>query len=323
MHVHMVLTPRPDGTWRVQSDDTAPLVIHSGEQTITLSAATSAFDGAFDPRLGSFSSFTEDQTGAGDERATPTYAQSRHTDRVALAGTGVPAEGGTVSMASHSVGTGAAGQVVFRSKPADPAPGETAPPAPGASTQLSYASPTTRTDTAVDRLDAPKVLDLWAFLAAHPSRAAVAAAQDELKGLLRAGLPYVGAFKQTGALDAPALLTPVGVISARSAGLSLEASGLSGVGRAGFALSAAEIAVPPGQLPPWSAGLVPTALDLHFGLEGFHAAEAARAGVDMVDLHHDVIITPEQKEQVGRVFLPDGGTLTLQPSRIATKAARR
>ena len=318
--VNMVLTPRPDGTWRVQSDDTAPLVMHAGDQTISLTARTSAFDGTFDPKLGSFSSFREDQTGAGDERGTPTFVQSRHTDAVALSGTGVPAENGTVSTASHSVGTGAGREVTFKPKPSDPSPGNPAvPPPSGAGTTLSYASATTRTDTAVDRLDAPRVLDLWAFLAAHPSRDSVTAAQDELKGLLRAGLPYLGALKQTGALDAPSLSTPIGVVSARTAGLSLEASGLGGTGKAGLSVSAADIVAPSGQLPPWSAGLVPTALDLHVGIDGFHAAEAAKAAVDVVDLRHDVIITPEQKEQVGRVFLPDGGTLTLQPSRITTK----
>ena len=267
--VSMLLTPQPDETWRVQSDDTAPLVVHAGEQTIRLSARTSAFDGTFDPRLGSFSSFRENQAGAADERGTPTFVQSRHTDAVALSGTGVPAENGTVSTASHSVGTGAGGEVMFKPKPSDPSPGNPAvPPPPGTGTTLTYASTSTRTDTSVDRLDAPRVLDLWAFLAAHPSREGVAASQDELKGLLLAGLPYLGAFKQTGALDAFSLSTPVGVVSARTAGLSFDASGLGAVGRASLALTAADIVAPPGQLPPWSAGLVPTAVDLHLGLDG-------------------------------------------------------
>ena len=318
--VGMMLTPQPDGTWRVQSGDTAPLVMHAGTETISLSAKTSAFDGTFDPKLESFSAFKQDQTGYTDARDTNTFIQSRHTGGVALSGTGVAAANGTVSTTSHSAGTGAGGEVTFKPKPADPAPGNPAvPPATGAGTTLSYASPATRTDTALDRLDTAKVLDLWAFLAAHPSRDSVTGAQDELKGLLRAGLPYLDALRQSGTLDAPSLSTPVGVVSARSLALSYDASGLGGTGRAGLALTAADILVPPAQLPPWSAGLVPTALDLHVGLDGFHATEAAKAAVDAVDLHHDVIITPEQKEQVGRMFLPDGGTLTLQPSRIATK----
>ena len=253
------------------------------------------------------------------KRGTDTYVQSRHTDAVALSGTGTAAEGGTVSTTSHSVGKGAGGEIRFKPKPSDPSPGNPAVPPPvGGGTTLSYESPATRTDTAVDRLDAAKVLDLWAFFAVHRSRDSVTGAQDELKALLRAGLPYVAAFKQSGSLDAPSLSTPVGVISARSFGLSFDASGLGGTGKAGLALTVADLLVPPGQLPPWSAGLVPTALDLHLGLDGFHATEAAKAAVDAVDLHHDVIITPEQKAQVGRVFLPDGGTLTLQPSHIAT-----
>ena len=317
--VSMTLTPRPDGTWRVQSDDATPLVIRAGDQTITLAARTSAFDGTFDPKLESFSAFRQDQTGYSDMRETPTVVQSRHTDAVALSGAGTAAGNGLVSTTSHSVGTGAGGEVVF--KPASqPSSGNPAVPPPSqAGTRISYAAPAGRTDTAVDRLDADKVLDLWAFLAAHPSRDSVTAAQDELKGLLRAGLPYLGAFKQGGAIDFPSLSTPIGVITARSAGFTFDASGLGGVGTAGLMLTVADLLVPPGQLPPWSGGLVPTALDLHVGLAGFHATEAAKAAVDVVDLHHDVIITPEQKEQVGRVFLPDGGTLTLQPSRIATK----
>ena len=318
--VSMTLTPQPDGTWRVQSDDTAPLVIHAGDQTITLAAKTSAFDGTFDPKLDSFSAFKQDQTGSSDRRDTPTVAQSRLTDAVTLSGVGAAAENGTVSTTSHGVGTGAGGQVLFKPTPPPPSSDPAVPPPSPPGTTLSYAAPSLRTDTAVDRLDAAKVLDLWAFLAAHPSRDSVAAAQDELKGLLRAGLPYLGAFKQGGAIDSPSFSTPLGVFTARSAAFTFDASGLGGLGRAGLALTLAELVVPPGQLPPWSAGLVPTAVDLHVGLDGFHAAEAAKAVVDVVDLHHDVIITPEQKEQVGRVFLPDGGTLTMQPSHIATKA---
>ena len=317
--VAMTLTPQPDGTWRVQSGDTAPLVIHAGTETISLSAGTSAFDGTFDPKLASFSAFKQDQTGYADERSTNTFVQSRHTERVALSGTGVAAGNGTVSTTSRTVGTGAGGEIVFKPK-SEPSADNPAVPAPtGVGTTLSYASPSTRTETTVSQLDAAKVLDVWAFLAAHQSRDSVTAAQDELKALLRAGLPYVDSLKQSGTLDTPSLSTPIGVVSARSFALSFDASGLGGVGKAGLGLTAADIVVPPGQLPPWSAGLVPKAIDLQVGLDGFHATEAAKAAVDAVDLHHDVIITPEQKEQVGHIFLPDGGTLTLQPSHIATK----
>ena len=314
--VAMTLTPQPNGTWRVQSDDTAPLAFHVADQSFSLSAKASSFDGTFDPKLRSFSTFKQQQTDAISSRSSPTVAQTSTYPAVTLSGTGAAADGGTVTTAAIVASTGVAGQFVFR--PAAPPPAAAAAPPPGG-TALDYRATSTHGDLGVDRLDAAKVLDLWAFFAAHPNRDSVAASQDELKALLRAGLPYLAAFRQGGALDAVSLTTPMGVVTARSVGFALDASGFGGTGKAGLGLTAADLVVPQGQLPSWSAGLVPTAVDLRFGLDGFHAEEAAKAAVDAVDLRKEVIITPEQKEQVGHVFLPDGGTLTMQPSHIATK----
>lgn len=315
----MVLTPLPDGTWTVASRDSPPLVVHAGAQTLTMAAATGAFEGLFDPKLRAFSSFRSEQSGYTYAQSTPTLVQNRRVDRTVLTGIGAPAEGGTVSLGAHMALTGTAADVLFTPGRAGAAPGD--PPAPPTQpgTSLSYTTPTGTVDVALDRARMGGLLDLWAFFVAHPTHDAIVAAQDELKATLRAGLPFADGLREAAAFDTVAVTTPVGVVSMTSLAGGLDLAGLAAAGKATGALSVAELAVPTGQLPAWSAGLVPTGLDLHVAVDGFHAAEAAAAAVDDVDLRRDVVITPEQKDAVGRIFWPGGGSVALLPSRLTTK----
>ena len=144
------------------------------------------------------------------------------------------------------------------------------------------------------------------------------AAQGDLKGLLRAGLPFTDALKESGSVSGLAVTTPIGVVSTRTLSAGIDATGLAATGRAVLALAMTDLAVPPGQLPPWSSGLVPKALDLNVAVDGFHAADAARETVDDIDLAKDVVITPDQKAAVGAKLWPGDGTVTLAPSRLTT-----
>ncbi len=313
------LTPLPDGTWKVESHDSPPLVLHAGAQTVSSGSATAAFQGVFDPKLRAFSSFKGEQTGYTYAQTTPTSVQNRRADRIDSTGIGAAAEGGTVSTGVHSALTGTAGDTVFKPAPAAPAPGDppASPPQPG--TALSYAAPTGTLDVSLERTRVDGLLDLWAFLVAHPTHDSIVAAQDELKATLRAGLPFLDGFREAAAFDTVAVTTPVGIVSMKSFAGGLDLAGLAAVGKATAALSIADLAIPSGQLPVWSAGLVPTGLDLHVAVDGFHAAEAATLAVDDVDLRHEVVITPEQKDAVSHAFWPGGGTVALLPSRVTTK----
>ncbi len=317
----VTLTPLPDGTWKVHSDDSPPLVLHVGQQTVNFAAASSAFDGLFDPKLHALSSYKQEQTGYTLAQTAPTLTQNRRIDKVLLNGTGVAAENGTTTVQGHYATSGTAADVVFKPGPSAPVSGNPAVPPPARPGMvLSYTTPDSTNDFAFDRLRAGSLLDLWAFVVAHPTHDSIVASQGDLKAMLQAGLPFFDALKESASLSTLAVTTPIGVVTAKTLGGSIDAAGLSGTGNMAYAISIADLVIPPGQLPPWSAGLVPKALDLHVALDGFHATEAGQELIKDVDLSKDVIISPEQKEAVSHLFWPGTGTVTLAPSRITTAA---
>jgi hypothetical protein len=316
-----LLTPQPDGTWKVHSQDDPPLVLHFGGQTMSLAATSGTFDGTYDPKLRAFASFTQQQTGTTTVRTTPTLDQTTRIDKVTWAGTGTAAEGGTVTSTAHYTSSGLTSDVLMKPAPAPAAPATgnpAVPPPSGAGTPFTVTMPSSTQDVAAERLRVGPLLDLWAFVVAHPDHGSLVAAQDQFKGLLRAGLPVADAIRTSGAFPALSVSTPVGVVSAKTVTAAFDVTGLAATGRAAVGLSLADLAVPPGQLPPWSSGLVPTALDLHVAVDGFHAADAALATVNAVDLGKDVVITPDQKAAAMRALWPGNGTVTLAPSRLTT-----
>lgn len=316
-----VLTPQADGTWKVHSDDNPPLVVHLRDQTFSFAAASSAFDGTYDPNLRAFTSFTQKQTGTTTAQTSPTANQNRRTDSVTLTGTGVAAEGGTVTTDGHYVATGIATDILMKPPPApaEAVPGNPAVPPPGRpGTAISATTPSGTLDVALQRLRTGALLDLWAFVVAHPDHASLVSAQDAFKGLLRAGLPFVDDVKEQGSVASLAVTTPVGLVSAKTLGVGIDAGGLASAGRAALSLAVSDLAVPPGQLPPWSSGLVPKALDLHLSVDGFHAGEAALVAVNAMDLSKDVVLTPEQRGAVSATLWPGNGSVTMAPSRLTT-----
>lgn len=314
------LTPLADGTWKVGSTSSPSITAHMGQQTVSLRYATSIFDGIYDPKITGFSRSRQEQTGSEYTQTAPTVVQTRRVDKASLDFTGTPADAGSVDVKGHYDLAGLAADIVVRPAPAPetPAGGPAVPPAGRAGTTFSYVVPTSSLDIGLDRFRTRQALDLWAFLVAHPSHDSLAAAQDELKALLRAGLPYIGGLREASSLASLAVTTPIGVVSAKAMSGDIDLSGLAGTGKAAVAFSIADLVVPPGQLPPWSSGLVPKGLDLHVAVDGFHAAEAMAATVDDVDLKKDVIITPDQKEAIGHLAWPGAGTVTLAPSRLTT-----
>ena len=316
------LQPLPDGTWKVTSTDIPPITLHAGQQTLNLSSATSSFEGVYDPKLYGFSHSRQDQTGYDLRQATPTTVQNRRVDKVGLTLDGAAAAKGGVDVKGRYDLTGTSSDIEVRSAPVAPEPGSTsaAPPPSSAPTRFSYKVPTGTVTIGIDGLRTKDLLDLWAFLVAHPSRDSLAAAQGDLKALLRSGLPYLANLRESAAFQGPTLSTPIGVVSASSLGGSIDVADLATRGKAETSLSFADLKIPAGQLPPWFADLVPTALDLHLGLDGFNAGAAAAAAVDDLDLRKDVVLTPDQQAALGRVLWPGDGTVTLGPSRVTTAA---
>lgn len=315
-----LLTPLPDGTWKVTARNSPPVTVRAAQQTLTFKSATSAFDGIYDPALYGFRSSTSTYDHYDYAQVAPTVDQDRQIEHLTFDLKGVQAPGTTTDVTAHYLATGQSSTILIKPpRPAtDPGADPAAPP-PEAPTGITYTSPSGTVDIGIGALHTRELLDLWAFLVAHRDRASIAASQDSFKTIVRAALPMLDRLNETAAFDGLVLNTPIGRFSAKALAGGLDVADLAGTGKASSQFSFDGLTIPPGQLPPWVEGFVPTAAALDIRVAGFHAAEAATAAVDDVDFHKEPAISPDQTDRLGRLFWPGSGTLTVAPSRITSK----
>ena len=320
----VILTPLADGTWKVATAESPPIVAHFGEQSIAIKAATTAFDSLYDPRMSAFKTIEAQYTGYDYSSTKPGLVQNSHSDRIGVTVSGMPADGGTVSGTAHEVVTGI--RVDVLSKPPSPPPpsategsAASAPTPVPATTAVSYAAPTATLDLSADKLHSKNLLDIWAFLVAHPSRNDLAAVQDEFRGILRAALPLASALRESASAEGLSITTPIGPFTVKTSSGSIDVANLDGIAKATTTLAIGGLTVPPGQLPPWTDGLVPTDLSLTVGADGLHAGEAAAEAVNDFDLKSDRPFTPDQSTRIGHLAMPGVATVTLLPSRLTSK----
>lgn len=309
-----VLAPNENGTWHVTSEAMPPVVMHLKDQVITMKTGTYKFEGTYDPNLGLFVDQSMVQDGATIDQEAPALTQHRRSGHTVLSQTAKPANDGRADADVHYGLSDVTAQMSLRPPPpkASVAVEPSSPPV-----DISYALPSAAVDLHADRLNALSLLDLWAFFVAHPNRDAITAGQEDLRSLLKAALPIVGGFKEAASAEGLAVQTQVGEFKASKMAGSLELADLAGSGRVASMLSIDGLTLPGSTLPPWSTGLLPTAIDLHASVTGLHFDEAAREAVDGFDLKHDGL-TPAQKEKIGHFLWPGDGKVTLAPSRIAS-----
>ncbi len=311
----LVLTPNDNGTWRITSDVFPPLVMHYGGQTLALKSSTYKFDGTFDPKIPAFSDGSATQDGTTFDQDAPTLTQQRRIGHTTATQKAAAAENGSAAVDAHYAFSDLSDKITMR-VPAPKATVEVAPTQPP--TEISYTVPSGTADLSLDRLRLKNLLDLWAFFVAHPNQDSIAASQDELRGLLRSALPLLGGLKQSGSMNGFSLTTQVGPFSARQLAGSLDLTDLAAAGKAALGLTLDGLSVPSTDLPPWSVGFIPTAVDLKPTLVGFHFDEAAKEAVEDFDLKAGGF-TPAQSEKIGHIAWPgDDGRVTLAPSRITS-----
>ena len=309
----MILTPNDDGTWRVTSDAMAPIVMHVKDQTMTMQTSSYRFDGTYDPKLGVFTDQSTTQDGSSVDQEAPSTTQHRRSGHSVLTEKAVPAEANTATADVHYGLTDTTAQIVMR-PPAAKSSDEVAPATPPV--EFSYAVPSSALDLHIDKLPALKLLDLWAFLVAHPDREALKASQDDLRVLVKAALPLMGGLKESGSAQGLTVKTQLGDFAARSFGGSLDIVDPAGTGKVVSTLTIDGLSVPTATLPAWSTGFLPTSIDLRPTVTGLHIDEATRVLVDDFDVKDG--LTPEQSTAIGHVAWPGDGKLVLAPSRITS-----
>jgi hypothetical protein len=172
-------------------------------------------------------------------------------------------------------------------------------------------------DIKLDGLKTHALLDLWAFLVAHPTRPELAANEAAFKALIAAALASQTKAEETASIEKIAAQIPQGQITIDSAKFGV--SGASGPsGAFGEHFEAAGLALPATLIPAPFVGFAPTAFSIGFRASGFDVASASAEMVADLHLAGDgPAIAPDDAAKIrAKLIGPDGIVVDIEPSRI-------
>lgn len=288
--------PGDDGTWHVTSGGLPLLTIKANGQTTSIATNGQTFDGTFDPRIPAFTrsishydSISIGTVASGHDKAAPAVVQTREL------------KGGTQTLTATSPGAGMvssnlaqtsqtyAQEIVFDT-------------AKGTGRVAVKGGPTTD-DLTVDKLQIRALLDLWAFLVAHPSVDAIKGEQAAFKSLLRQAMPLFAHLTQDGTLGQVSVATPIGPVSAHALATHVDLTGLTAAGAAELGLKAEDLVLPNAMLPAWAPALIPTGFDLRESFSGLQLDKAAAKAIDALDLGAPEPLPPDAAQAIAEAAL--------------------
>ena len=138
-------------------------------------------------------------------------------------------------------------------------------------------------DFKLDGVKPHPLLDLWAFLVAHPSRPELAADEAAFKTLLTAALPAQSVFAEDFAVQKLSVQTPQGTFALDGAKVGVSVAAAGAASRFEQHYAATGLALPPGLVPAPYRDFVPTSFDLGFKVAGFDLTAAGTEAI--ADMH--------------------------------------
>ncbi|HEY3720904.1 MAG TPA: hypothetical protein VGL41_12285 [Roseiarcus sp.] len=143
------------------------------------------------------------------------------------------------------------------------------------------------------------LLDLWAFIVAHPTRPELAADEAAFKTLLTAALADRTAFDEEFGLQKLSVQTPEGPFTFDGAKVGVSVAAAGPASRFEQHYAATGLALPPGLVPAQYQDLVPTSFDLGFKVTGFDLTAAGTEAI--ADMHLAGDAPPIAKEDEDKV----------------------
>jgi len=302
-----------DGMWRVRAGNIPPIQVIAGDQTHTLVFEGHAFDGVFDPAIRAFMVARVGIEGLRMFSRSPGLASERVDGPSSMTITGVGSGPGEVSAVIRQ--SSQSSRQVFRlTKGEDGAP----------VTEIAVVFGEVRSDITVERLRNAALLDLWSFLVARPSGAAIRADFEGLRARLQAGLPLFHTAQQITTISGIEISTPFGAFSTGAIAGEMQFAGIRPGGHARFKLEAREVTAPKEAveefLPEWSRKLLPREVAVDINISGFDLAAGAgeilrRVRADMPDAEMRKLV-----RGAASLVAPDGRvTVNLGPGRIVSE----
>jgi hypothetical protein len=287
-----------DGTWRVEQTEMPAISAHSqrGNVTTDTSIAITGFNNVIvvDPSISWVRSgkYSADTTVVRADAPGIKETIDLGAQQGAFSTTVSP--DGAISMKIPYSIASAAMSMAVDTKAANPEANPNAKP-------FNVSAQTGASEVAVT-LDGAKprpLLDLWAFLVAHPSRPELADDESAFKTRLMAALAAPTAVGEDIGTQKLSVLTPQGAFLFDEAkfGISLAAAGAAS--SFGQHYAATGLALPPGLVPAPYQDLVPTSFDIGFKVSGFDLTAAGAEAI--TDLHLAGDAPPISAEDKGKV----------------------
>jgi len=288
-----------DGAWRVEQSDFPALVTHSkqGDRSYDSTIALSGFSNVIviDPAT----SWVRSGQSSGDKLTLrghgPGLDETLDTGAVqATMASKASADGALATDLQESIGAFAL-TVAVDPKAADPGANADAKP-------VNVAIHADKTAVGIDLggVKPRPLLDLWAFLVAHPTRPELAADEATLKTLLTAALASKLSLDESVAMQALDVQTPRGLIAADAAKAGIGGAAAGSDSRFEEHFSASGLTLPPGLVPATFHDLVPTSFDVGFKVTGFDLTAAGAEAI--ADMHLAGDAPPISKDDSDKVW---------------------
>jgi hypothetical protein len=293
------VTPSGSGQWSVsQSGPFNFSWTIQGAISTDAHIAQAEWQGMFDESLGGFTKSTYAISGF-------TLAQSVDDPRTKIKTTSATSlEGltGTSTSTANPAGGIDVNGVVTVTGVTSAAKNQLPPDAAAAMPSLDYnASLASGEYTSVIKgLRSRQILDLVAWLVAHPSKDLVVKDQAQLKEKLAAALPLWDNLDSNGSFQNVAVNTAMGTFGVATGGSGVTMSGATKTGLFREAFGFKGLTIPPGIAPPWTDGLIPTNFNLDFSFSGFDLEAPAKLFLAQADFAKDPPVPPESNA----LFLP-------------------
>lgn len=306
------LVPQDGGRWHVTIDGFPPIgVAHEGRAS-SFALDGYRFDGLFDPAIQTFASSAWSSKGS-TTHMVGKQAPADITVTAAGEGTGTAADVGGGAVDSTSIGHYKDVDYAIKAPPAD-AEGVPAVPVPSFRLQAT----TLATSTVLEHERITAIGELWRFLVGHPSKAALVAAQPDLKSKLKAVLPLADALTGSVVLSKMTVGTALGSFALDDLSEAFRAGGADNAGREAFTLRFAGLSLPEGLVPPWATALVPTSLELSQSVGPVDVTPALLTLIDAMDLGAAKPLSDAQQAAFANAFSGQDMTVSIKPSSLAT-----
>jgi hypothetical protein len=302
------LTEQTDGAWRVSRDGYSPVTVHFKDGDLSLSVDGYKFDGVFDPAIAGFRKAEAKTDKSGFQLHSPQVDETIGVGPTHISTTGAAGPGGGLTGGGHEEAKDIT--MVVTPKKTDAAQ---VAPAPvtiqigGVSAVVNFGD-----------LRSQQILDLWRFLVAHPSRAALATDEDGLKSRLRAVIPFADKLDETIAAQTIAVESPKGPVKLDGVKAHFVAEKFLTAGDTEIQVAFAGIAPPPGVVPPALHDLAPTAVDIDVKYGGYDFRGGIEEAIN--DMHlagEGPVISEADRPKISAKMMGAGPiNITILPSHV-------